>query len=520
MSKDKPRLIVRSPSQAIWLGVFLAFGFWLLDSWIDTNFFSHEPILNSLRPSGMELYMRILVLFLIIVSGYLISHIIARKNRFIHEILISEERLRLALEAANQGWFEVDLLTGATTVSPEYPRMLGYDPALFKSSLQDWQENIHPEDRLAVLEAFQDCLNNDGPSSMEYRRRKFNGDWLWIHSIGKIVKRDSNKKPLLMIGIHTNITERRNIEDALREQEEFFRLIAENGEDFIAVLDLEGRRRYNNPAYGKIFGNLEAMKGTDSFAEIHPEDRERIKQMFLDTVHTGIGYRAEFRFVLSNGDIRFMESCGGLIKSSKGEASCVVVVSHDITERIRAETEIRSLAFYDPLTKLPNRRLLEDRLIQAMDASERSRSYGALLFLDLDNFKPLNDVHGHDVGDLLLIEVGQRMTNCVRKVDSAARFGGDEFVVLLSGLDVDREESNSQAARVAEKVRATLAEPYLLKVKREGGEEGTVEHHCTVTIGAVLFSGHDTTKDDIFKCADLAMYQAKEDGRNCIRFYD
>jgi diguanylate cyclase (GGDEF)-like protein/PAS domain S-box-containing protein len=504
----------------VWLGVLFAIAFWLVDSWIDASFFSYESIYKNLRPTGMELYMRTLVLFLIIAFVFLVSRIIAGKNRFILEIANSEERLRLALETANQGWFDVNLLTGKGTVSPEYAKMMGYDPADFQSTLQDWQNNIHSDDREAVLEAFQDCLNSGGPRSMEYRSRTLNDEWIWIHSIGKVTERDKNNQPLRMIGIHTNITERRNMEDALREQEEFFRLIAENGEDFIAVLDLEGKRRYNNPAYGKIFGNIEAMKGTDSFAEIHPEDRDRIKQMFLDTVHSGIGHRTEFRFVAPNGEIRYMESCGGLIKNSKGEATCVVVVSHDITERIRAEQEIRSLAFYDPLTNLPNRRLLEDRLNQAMDASKRSSSYGAVLFLDLDNFKPLNDVHGHDVGDLLLIEAGCRLSSCVRKVDTVARFGGDEFVVLLSGLDADRADSTLQANHIAEKIRTTLAEAYFLTAHQEGKEEITVEHHCTVTIGVVLFSNHDATKDDIFKCADSAMYQAKEGGRNCIRFYD
>lgn len=519
MSNRKNSLVATTPSLVIWLGIAFGIAFWFVDSWIDTFFFSNEPIYENLRPIGMELYMRTLVLFLIIAFGYLVSYIIAGKNRYILEISNNEERLRLALGAANQGWFDINLQTGKGTVSPEYARIIGYDPAVFESSLQNWQENIHPEDRKAVLEAFQDCLNSGGPRSMEYRRRTSNGEWIWINSIGKITEWDKNNQPLRMVGIHTNITERRNMEDALREQEEFFRLIAENGEDFIAVLDLEGRRRYNNPAYGKIFGNIEAMKGTDSFAEIHPEDQNRIKQMFMDTVRTGIGHRAEFRFIAANGEIRYMESCGGLIKNSKGEATCVVVVSHDITERIRAELEIRSLAFYDPLTSLPNRRLLEDRLTQAMAASKRNGCFGAVMFLDLDNFKPLNDVHGHDVGDLLLVEVGRRIISCVREVDTVARFGGDEFVVLLSGLNADRADSISQATLVAEKIRTTLAEPYFLKMHHEGMEEVTVEHHCTVTIGVVLFNDHDATKDDIFKYADSAMYEAKESGRNCIRFH-
>ena len=128
--------------------------------------------------------------------------------------------------------------------------------------------------------------------------------------------------------------------DTLHEQEEFFRLIAENGDDFFAVLDLEGHRKYNNRAYSKIFGDIEALKGTNSFAEIHPDDRDRIKELFKDTVVSGNGHRAEFRFVLANGEIRYIESCGGLIKNSRGESTSVVTVSRDITEQKKIEKQI------------------------------------------------------------------------------------------------------------------------------------------------------------------------------------
>jgi diguanylate cyclase (GGDEF)-like protein/hemerythrin-like metal-binding protein len=142
------------------------------------------------------------------------------------------------------------------------------------------------------------------------------------------------------------------------------------------------------------------------------------------------------------------------------------------------------------------------------------------MFLDLDNFKPLNDTYGHVVGDALLIEVARRISSCVRETDTAARFGGDEFVVMLSELEVDQAKSFAQARIVAEKIRVSLAETYFLTVQREGQAECKVEHHCTSSIGVVLFIGHETSVDNLFKWADLAMYQAKEDGRNLIRFFD
>ncbi|MCM2290006.1 MAG: PAS domain S-box protein, partial [Sulfuritalea sp.] len=198
----------------------------------------------------------------------------------------------------------------------------------------------------------------------------------------------------------------------------------------------------------------------------------------------------------------------------------VFVAARDITERKEAEAQILNLALHDTLTGLPNRRLLNERLGHTMATGKRSGRYSALMFLDLDNFKTLNDTQGHYVGDLLLIEAARRIGSCVREVDVVARFGGDEFVVILNELDVDKTQSVAEARIVAEKLRAALDKPYLLKFKQEGKAESTVEHHCTISIGVVVFLDHEGSQDDILKWADAAMYQAKEAGRNLIRFFD
>ena len=204
-------------------------------------------------------------------------------------------------------------------------------------------------------------------------------------------------------------------------------------------------------------------------------------------------------------DIRLMENCANL---------GALVIEHYL-----AEEKIRNLAFFDVLTQLPNRRMLGDRLRQAMANSRRSGCYGALMFLDLDNFKPLNDTFGHYAGDLLLIQVAQRIGSCVRETDTVARFGGDEFVVMLSELDENRDASETQARGVAEKIRGILAEPFVLTVERENEPPLVIEHGCTASIGVVLFINHESTLDEIIKWADLAMYQAKDAGRNNIRFH-
>jgi diguanylate cyclase (GGDEF)-like protein len=164
--------------------------------------------------------------------------------------------------------------------------------------------------------------------------------------------------------------------------------------------------------------------------------------------------------------------------------------------------------------------LLVDRLIHDMASVKRSNRYGALMFVDLDNFKPLNDLHGHKMGDLLLVEVASRMKSCVRTIDTVSRFGGDEFVVMLSDFGLDKADSASQAKVVAEKIRVKLAEPYLFPIKTKGKPDTTIEHRCTASIGVAIYGGQETSEEDILKWADNAMYQAKDAGRNTVKFYE
>jgi len=159
-------------------------------------------------------------------------------------------------------------------------------------------------------------------------------------------------------------------------------------------------------------------------------------------------------------------------------------------------------------------------LNQTMITSKRNGCYGALMFLDLDNFKSLNDTHGHEAGDLLLIEVAQRLKNCVREMDTVARFGGDEFVVMLSKLSADKTDSISQAKSVAEKISVALSDPYQLSIKQVGKVDTAVEHRCTASIGVALFINNEASHVDILKWADTAMYLAKKAGHNLIRFHD
>ncbi|MES2072108.1 MAG: EAL domain-containing protein [Pseudomonadota bacterium] len=199
------------------------------------------------------------------------------------------------------------------------------------------------------------------------------------------------------------------------------------------------------------------------------------------------------------------------VKGAAGNITHYVSALTDITQRKAAEEEIRNLALYDFLTRLPNRRCLMDRLQQALSASARSGRQGALLFIDLDNFKDLNDTLGHNMGDLLLQQAAQRFTSCVRESDTVARLGGDEFVVMLENLCESSHEAAEQVKVVGEKILVTLNQAYLL---------GEHQFNCTSSIGATLFLGHSENVEDLLKQTDLAMYQAKAAGRNTMRFFD
>lgn len=255
------------------------------------------------------------------------------------------------------------------------------------------------------------------------------------------------------------------------------------------------------------------------FARIHPDDYKDVLASIQESARALSLWHHETRVKFDDGTVRWL--LGNAIPQREADGS---VLWHgfvtDITARKEAEEQIKTLAFYDTLTQLPNRRMLNDRIRQAIAASKRNGCYCALMFMDLDNFKPLNDAQGHSAGDALLIEAARRICSCVREVDTVARFGGDEFVVLLSELGEDKAESTAQTGIIAEKIRAALAEPYLLKLQREGKAETTIEHHCTASIGVVLFIKDVAGTEDIIKSADLAMYQAKNDGRNLIRFFD
>lgn len=346
---------------------------------------------------------------------------------------------------------------------------------------------------------------------------------LVIHKLQRATQELQHHEEQLEETVKQRTADLQNKSAELQESEEKFRLISTNAQDGIIIIGAEEQVIYCNPAAEKIFGyTADEVLGKnlhDLLIPIRYQDFAHSGFNHFQLHGTGnvIGKTLEIQALHKNGHEFFVELSISVFKFKNAWHALGMV--RDITERKRLEEEIHQLAFYDPLTNLPNRRLINDRLQQVLLNSNRNHHYAAFMMLDLDNFKPLNDAHGHAVGDMLLIEVANRLKTSVREVDSVGRLGGDEFVVLLNELGIDEPISTAQANAIAEKIRIQLSAPYRLKVIH-ADTETIVEHKCSVSIGSVVFINHEFKPENICKAADVAMYEAKALGRNRIQFYD
>ncbi|HEX5363016.1 MAG TPA: EAL domain-containing protein [Gallionella sp.] len=309
------------------------------------------------------------------------------------------------------------------------------------------------------------------------------------------------------IAISTDITAQKAVEEKLR-----IASIAFETHEAIVVTDAQARIVSVNRAFEQLTGYSaeEALGQNPRILQSGRHDKEFYTEMWATLLVKGV-WSGEMWDQRKDGSAYPKWLTITSVRNDKNEITNYVANFMDISERKRAEDEIQRLAFYDTLTELPNRRLLMDRLIQSLLNSERSGAYGALLFMDMDNFKVLNDTQGHDVGDMLLIEVANRLRGCVRESDTVARLGGDEFVVILQGLGNSEILAANQAEDLAEKIVESLSKPYFLAAH---------EHHSSVSIGVGLFLGRGTKVDELLKRADTAMYQAKSSGRNAVRFFE
>ena len=307
--------------------------------------------------------------------------------------------------------------------------------------------------------------------------------------------------------------------DLAQREESQRRQFADNSMAML-IIDPQGHILDANQAALRFYGYAKSLMLTLQISDISLRPALAILETLGSSAQSA-GNQFESRHRLADGSVRDVSVSNSPIQM--GNLRLLHTIVFDITDRKRAEAEILNLAFFDPLTRLPNRRLLLDRLQQAVAAGARSQRKGALLFIDLDNFKTLNDTHGHAQGDLLLQQAAQRLSDCIRQGDTVARLGGDEFVIMLKDLSEDDGQATDQVAAVGAKVLSALKQPYQL---------GGVQHHSSASVGVTLFGtvqgvaaredsadGVDSV-DALFKRADLALYQAKATGRNTVCFFD
>jgi diguanylate cyclase (GGDEF)-like protein/PAS domain S-box-containing protein len=433
-----------------------------------------------------------------------------RKNAEIR-LRDTSEQLELALMGADLGRWDHDLTEEKGYYLDERScKMLGRDPQESDKG-RAWGHLIHPDDLALTMQAMRNHLNGTALSfEAEYRARHSNNSWIWLSSRGKAVQFKQDGTALRMVGTLMDITARKVAEEKLRTTQAELQATLDALPDLLFEFSVEGRyimAHSHDPS--ALLKSTDFLVGK-TVREVMPGDAADICMAAIeDARKTGRSQGRQYSLELPKGK-QWFELSVAVKPAQPGDEERFIAIARDITDSKIAEESIRHLAFHDSLTGLPNRRLLTDRLQQALSNSSRHSQHGALMFLDLDQFKQLNDTHGHETGDLLLEEIAKRLLQSVRAIDTVARLGGDEFVVLIQELSTNAQDAEMHATIVGHKILSSLNEPYQLRGQT---------HSTTPSIGVTLFHGDTVPHHEIIKQADHAMYQAKAGGRNMVCFY-
>ena len=478
--------------------------------------------LNADKQTKIETLKLILwlgALVILVLLGFLIFYPMEKQTwNTIHSLASSIEelkgtkaRLQVAQQLASVGDWELLVKEGILTWSDEVYEICGVDPESFELTVKSSRDLIHPEDRTAVFTALQKVRKKQTQvSNLEYRLVRPDGTERLVYQRVSGSENAAGEIDILT-GTIQDISDRRDLSNRLEKLSETI-----PGFMFEFQLDLDGILSIPYASEG-ILGTIgisaeEARNDPRSVLNLfHMDDLARINITIYESAEKLSIWQDQFRINHPKKKEIWVEGHATPRKLFDGSAHWYGYL-WDITERKQSEDRIRQLALYDPLTGLANRRLLEDRLRHALATSRRSRSFSAILMLDLDHFKTLNDTKGHHVGDELLREVANRLRKCVRDTDTIARLGGDEFVVLLESLGNSVKIGHKTAMRVAEKIRVALNQTYYLDNKQH-------LHHASASIGVALFQGHGRSYGELLKRADVAMFEAKDLGRNRVCFF-
>ncbi len=419
----------------------------------------------------------------------------------------SEERYYLAAQATNDIIYEHNLVP---------KKNLQTDGGETESNFKDYkkspdmiwlEERIHPDDRKRIISALDETFAQGTKYwSEEYRFSQFDEHYAYIFDRGYIIY-DENYQPTRMIGAMSDFTERKLAEDALRESEERYRDLIENANDLIYTTDLVGNFTSLNKAGEKLLGysQTEALK-KNYFSIVPPEHHKTIEKMLRRQLDGTPRTDIEVDFINADNDRLTFEISSRLIYQN-AEPVAIQGIARNISERKWAEAQLRHNALHDALTGLPNRALLLNQLRQAIARKRRNPDFQfAVLFLDIDRFKVINDSLGHLIGDKLLCGIADTLKDCVRTVDTVSRLGGDEFVLLLEDI-----KSISDAIVVAERILQSLSNPFLI----DGNDIFT-----STSIGITFSETGYTLPEELLRDADTAMYRAKSLGKDCYQIFD
>ncbi|MGC4405109.1 sensor domain-containing protein [Methyloversatilis sp. MC4-4] len=432
---------------------------------------------------------------------------LSQQKRTERDLVANKLRWKFALEGAGDGVWDWNIQDGTVFFSPRWKTMLGYEEQEIDNALSEWSERVHPDDLPRVMADVQAHLDGRTPGYRnEHRMLCRNGEYKWILDRGKVISDDADGRPLRMVGTHTDITERRRVQTELERAEATQRALLDAMADGVFVAQ-EHRFVFVNPALPRMLGyTVEEFTGLTFADVLHPDFLELWSERYERRIGSGPEPQRRYEVQLLNRD-RDRPLWIELIASrfTYRDEPAVLGIVRDISDKKINEQTIWKQANYDALTGLPNRHLLLHHLRQEMRLSQRSGRQLAVLFIDLDRFKEVNDTLGHPAGDSLLQQAAQRITGCMRDTDAVARFGGDEFAVVLGGL-----EHPDVVEQIAGKILSALHQPFQLFNELV---------YVSASIGITLYPDSAQSQEDLLKQADQAMYDAKRAGRNRMSYF-
>ena len=444
--------------------------------------------------------------FVLLTAGLLYTVLRAHRQQhsLVHQALrSSEKRLHQALEAANDGMWDWDLQTQKLYFSPGYAALLGIQPDALGDNPQQWLQRLHADDRASFDRNLEQRLaaRNPEPYEVNYRLLHQDGSYRWIQSRGRLLL-DEHGQAERLIGTASDITQRRKDEDSLRQAAAVFDATQEG----VLVTDAQQHIVHCNPAFTRITGysQAEILGQSPSMLKSGRHDKS-----FYDSLWSALQNRGAWSGEVWNrrksGEIYPQWQCIRVIHDELGEISHYVAVFSDISALKRSQRELDYLAHHDPLSNLPNRLLFTERVERALERAKIDEQGGAVLLIDLDHFKNINESLGHNIGDLLLKDVGERLGQQLGKRMTLARLGGDEFGLLDEGCS-----SAEQAAVMAQRLQACLTQSFRINQQ---------ELFITASIGISLYPFEAADVGQVLRNADSALFKAKSSGRESYAFY-